>query len=112
MPKEDDAAREVPEDLGFEAALERLEEIVAELESGELGLEEGLKQFELAMRLREYCSRKLREAEARIEEYAAKAEATGQAEAAPGPGPQTLFDDSAAEEEEEEPEDDDILGNL
>jgi exodeoxyribonuclease VII small subunit len=67
-------SQELPEDMDFEAALEQLEQIVTELESGQLALEEGLQRFELAMRLREICSRKLREAEARIEEYAARVE--------------------------------------
>ena len=63
------------EQMDFETALEKLEEIVSELESGQLGLEQALKRFEEAMKLKEICERKLREAEAKIEEYTARAEA-------------------------------------
>jgi exodeoxyribonuclease VII small subunit len=69
----------VPEELDFETALERLEQIVSELESGTLGLEQSLARFEEAMRLRELCARKLREAETRVEEYTAPAEAAAEA---------------------------------
>jgi exodeoxyribonuclease VII small subunit len=75
MPKgsEADQPHTQPEELDFEAALERLEAIVGELESGELGLEESLRRFEEATRLKDLCARKLREAEARVEEYTARA---------------------------------------
>jgi exodeoxyribonuclease VII small subunit len=68
--------------LDFEAALGRLEAIVAELEGGKLGLEESLARFEQAMKLRDLCARKLREAEARVEEYTARAEAAAEDEGA------------------------------
>ena len=64
--------RENMEDLQFEAALTRLEEIVAELEEGELALEQALAKFKTGMALRELCERKLTEAEAQIEEYVAE----------------------------------------
>ncbi len=51
----------------FEAALLRLEEIVKELEGGDLTLEESLKIFEEGIRLSGVCSRKLDEAERRVE---------------------------------------------
>ena len=51
----------------FEAALKRLEEIVSEMESGELSLDAMLKKFEEGMTLAQYCSRKLEEAEKKIE---------------------------------------------
>ena len=60
------------EDLEFEVALSRLEEIVAELEEGELALEEALEKFKTGMALKELCERKLTEAEAQIEEYVAE----------------------------------------
>ncbi len=50
----------------FEEAMARLEEIVAQLESGELSLEESLQVFEEGMKLAKYCSAKLEEAEKKV----------------------------------------------
>ncbi len=63
---------EALENLEFEAALTELEEIVAELEEGELSLEQALEKFKRGMALKELCERKLTEAEAQIEEYVAE----------------------------------------
>lgn len=51
----------------FEEALKKLEDIVREMESGDLTLEESLKSFEEGIRLSRFCSKKLDEAERRIE---------------------------------------------
>ena len=51
----------------FEEALLKLEEIVRKLETGDLSLEESLKAFEDGIRLSGVCSRKLDEAERRVE---------------------------------------------
>jgi len=51
----------------FEASLKRLEEIVAELESGELGLEQSLKLFEEGVKLARICNARLEEAERKVE---------------------------------------------
>lgn len=50
----------------FEEAMERLEEIVQGLESGDLSLEESLKIFEEGMKLIKFCSKKLEEAEQKV----------------------------------------------
>jgi exodeoxyribonuclease VII small subunit len=50
----------------FEEAMERLEQIVEGLESGNLSLEESLKIFEEGMSLVNFCSRKLEEAEQKV----------------------------------------------
>lgn len=47
----------------FEKALERLEKIVSELESGELSLDEALKRYEEGIRLVQACSKKLETAQ-------------------------------------------------
>ena len=47
----------------FEKALEQLEQIVQELESGELPLEKSLKKFEEGVRLSKFCNAKLEETE-------------------------------------------------
>jgi exodeoxyribonuclease VII small subunit len=51
----------------FEAALARLEEIVTELESGELGLEQSLRLFEEGVKLARICNARLEEAERKVE---------------------------------------------
>lgn len=56
------------EELGFEDALEELEQIVEELEGGQVELERMLDRFERAMALRTHCAALLSEAETRIEQ--------------------------------------------
>ncbi len=51
----------------FEAALSRLEEIVEQLEKGELPLEQALKLFEEGIKLSRVCNKRLEEAERRVE---------------------------------------------
>lgn len=51
----------------FEAALGKLEDLVRKMETGDLTLEESLKAFEEGTRLARLCSRKLDEAERRVE---------------------------------------------
>jgi exodeoxyribonuclease VII small subunit len=56
-----------PSEKKFEIALEELEEIVEQLESGELSLEEALAAFEKGVGLVKYCNQKLTEAERKVE---------------------------------------------
>ena len=51
----------------FEAALARLEEIVKELETGDLPLEQSLKLYEEGIKLSRLCNKRLEEAERRVE---------------------------------------------
>lgn len=51
----------------FEDALRRLEQIVNRLESGDISLDESLKIFEEGVRLSRFCSKKLDEAEKRVQ---------------------------------------------
>jgi len=51
----------------FEAALARLEEIVQELEKGDLSLEQSLKRFEEGIKLSRICNKRLDEAERKVE---------------------------------------------
>ncbi len=51
----------------FEAALARLEEIVQELEKGDLPLEQSLKLFEEGIKLSRICTKRLEDAERRVE---------------------------------------------
>ena len=52
---------------GFEAGLEELENIVRQLEKGDLPLEQSLALFESGMRLSAECRRQLENAETRVE---------------------------------------------
>lgn len=54
------------EEIKFEEAIKRLEEIAKELESGELGLDESVNKFEEGMKLSKTCTKMLGEAEKRI----------------------------------------------
>ncbi len=51
----------------FEAALARLEEIVQELEKGDIPLDQSLKLFEEGIKLSRVCNKRLEEAERKVE---------------------------------------------
>ena len=54
------------EEIKFEEAIKRLEEISKELESGNLSLDESVNKFEVGMKLSKTCTKMLNEAEKRI----------------------------------------------
>ncbi len=66
--------RKPEKEIPFEEALERLEELVADLEGGDLALEESLRNFEEGVGLVRLCSERLRAAELRIVELTESAE--------------------------------------
>jgi len=51
----------------FEESLEKLEQITREMENGDLSLESSLKKFDEGMRLADFCTKKLDEAQKRID---------------------------------------------
>jgi exodeoxyribonuclease VII small subunit len=51
----------------FEESLKQLETIVAQMERGEVSLEESLKLFEEGTKLAEQCKQQLAEAEGKVE---------------------------------------------
>lgn len=53
--------------LEFETALKKLEGIVENLENGDLSLEAALKQYEEGVRMADICSKRLSEAEKKVE---------------------------------------------
>ena len=57
---------EIMEEKSFEDNLKELEEIAKNLESGNLNLEEAIKEFEKGMDLSKKCTEKLDEAEKKI----------------------------------------------
>lgn len=50
----------------FEKAMARLEQLIHDLESGELGLDESIEVFEEGVELSKKCHKKLTEAEAKV----------------------------------------------
>ncbi len=54
------------EEIKFEEAIKKLEEIAKELESGELGLDESVSKFEEGMKLSKICTKMLNDAEKKI----------------------------------------------
>ena len=51
----------------FDESLKKLEDIVAQLEEGDLALEESLKLFEEGIKLSRLCTKQLEEAERKVE---------------------------------------------
>jgi exodeoxyribonuclease VII small subunit len=54
-------------DLSFEASLERVEEIVGQLEGGQLGLSASLARYEEGVKYLKFCFQQLERAERKIE---------------------------------------------
>ena len=61
------SAKEDKESIEFEAALAEAEEIVGQLETGELGLAESLEHYELGIKRLNQCHQSLEKAERRIQ---------------------------------------------
>ena len=73
------AKTELPADikkLSFEDALEQLEGIVSELETGQGKLDEAIKAYERGALLKRHCEAKRREAQARIDKIVEAADGT------------------------------------
>ena len=58
-----DAGKEIE----FESALKKLESIVQNLENGDLSLEQALKQYEEGVKMADICTKRLAEAQKRVE---------------------------------------------
>lgn len=54
-------------EIAFEDAMKRLEAIVEHLEGGHSSLEEALKKYEEGVKMADICSKRLQEAEKRVE---------------------------------------------
>lgn len=67
MALKKDAEAQPIDELSFEDAIERLEQIVEELEGGELSLEQSLRHYEEGMKLSKRLSKTLDEAEKSVE---------------------------------------------
>jgi exodeoxyribonuclease VII small subunit len=60
-------AKKDPQELKFEEAIADLEQVVEQLESGDLSLEDSLATFEKGVGLVRYCNQKLSEVEKKVE---------------------------------------------
>jgi len=59
--------RKEQSEKNFETALEDLEQVVEQLESGDLALEDSLAAFEKGVGLAKYCNQKLNDVEKKVE---------------------------------------------
>ena len=89
-PKQEDNA--VPADLGYEQAVEELEELVERIESGEASLEKCLDDAERASKLIQHCRGVLDRAEQRIAEMS---DDTPEGDAPEDAAPEAELDDHA-----------------
>jgi exodeoxyribonuclease VII small subunit len=107
-PARKKSAPEATDDLSFEAALDRLEAVVARLEQGEVPLEESIQAYADGTRLVRHCLVKLEAAETTIRELSEGSEGFRLE-------PSTLsgaVDDEEPVEEEDDEEDEDEDGEL
>lgn len=95
-PKQPEAAS--IETLTFEQAVERLEAIITRMESGEIGLERSIAEYERGAALIKRCRAILDQAEQRVAELTASGEQPVRAKPAPGAN-----SDRGAEDDDEAP---------
>lgn len=84
--------------LKFEEAMRRLDEIVRAMESGEIGVEESIAQYEEAMRLAAHCRQILDQAEQRIQQI--QLDAAGRPQLSPYEPPPEPENDATGGEEQ------------
>ncbi len=84
--------------MTFEQALQKLEQIVAAIESGKIGLEESIEKYAEGARLIGYCRSVLDSAEKKIQMLTAKSNGTLQ------PGEELPEQEEVQQEEQEEGE--------
>ncbi len=65
-PNDDGPGVDRSDDLSFESALSKVEDIIERIESGEVGLEDAIAQYEAGVGLIERCRSILEQAEQRV----------------------------------------------
>ncbi|HQL54339.1 MAG TPA: exodeoxyribonuclease VII small subunit [Phycisphaerae bacterium] len=88
-----------PKKLKFEEAMERLDAIVAAMESGEIGVEDSIAKYEEAMTLAAHCRQILDQAEQRIQKI--QLDAAGKPQVSPFEPPAASGTDEAGDDEED-----------
>lgn len=68
------AKKKQDEEISFEDSLRKLEDIVEELEKGELNLDEALKLYEEGMHFSDKCLEKLNETKQKVEKLTREAD--------------------------------------
>jgi len=66
--------QKIDENLSYEEAFTELEEMLQQLEAGDLPLEDALALYEKGAALSQYCSQKLDEAELRVSQWQSEQE--------------------------------------
>ena len=74
---------DTPDELTFEEALARLDEVVTRMDGGDVGLEEAVRLFEQGQQLLAVCRERLALAQQRITELTAQGETGIDADGAP-----------------------------
>ena len=98
MAKKSSSGKGSEKGIKFEAAMKRMEEIVAELEKEDLDLEKSLSLFEEGIRMSRICSQQLNQAEQKIEKLVKEKDGEFQTEILQEP----------EENDEREPDDDEL----
>ncbi len=62
-----DSANNLTDEVHFESALEELESLVAQMESGNLSLDQSLQAFERGIALTRHCQSALKDAELKVQ---------------------------------------------
>ncbi|KUF12688.1 exodeoxyribonuclease VII small subunit [Pseudoponticoccus marisrubri] len=65
-----------PDEMTFEQAMAELEQVVAQLERGDVALDESISLYERGAKLRKRCDAKLKEAEEKVAAITLDAEGT------------------------------------
>ncbi len=68
------AAPQTQEPASFEVAMERLEELVSDMENADLPLDQIVERYEEGVRLKKFCLRKLAAAEERVKKISPDAD--------------------------------------
>ena len=85
---------------GFEEALEAVERIISQIESGEIGLEQSLAEYERGVLLIRKCRETLERAEQRVRDLTGRMKAEGAAGGAASSSPPAPGDEEECEEDE------------
>ena len=64
------------EELSFEQALQELETIVRNLESGQIALDDAIGAYERGAKLKQHCANKLKDAQTRVQSITIDADGT------------------------------------
>lgn len=102
IPSDDWLADVVPPDAGYEDLVAVLNEVVERLETGDLSLDQALREYERGVALVRRCNDLLDQAELRVTELASGLAPSRDASAGLGARPLSLFDDEFEDDDFED----------